>query len=315
MWSSRPNFVLINTDQHRADCFSFMQRRRGPITPHLDNLAMRGIRFHNAYSTCPVCVPQRMSLMSGQLQSTHGLLCNAGIPYWGIEHTLPGTMRDAGYQTALIGRDMHLYPTEMNYGFEHQEVSTAHASCDYNRFLDRHAPPEANGVWGLRGALQSWIPKPWHLPEWTHLTEWTTTQSIRWLYDRDPSRPFFLTVGYNQPHVPNCPPRWYMDRYLGMEDLDKPVIGNWAVPPVNDGVGVDLDNRSYVNLTGENLRLCLAGYYGAITHLDDSIGRLLWYLRDANLLKDTYIIFLSKKGGVLKKLPFFTGLLRQYLGL
>lgn len=301
MWASkdRPNFVLINTDQHRFDCFSFMRRRRGLVTPHLDNLAMRGMRFSTAYSTCPVCIPQRMSLMSGQLQSTHGVLCNAPIPYWPIEHTLPGELRSTGYQTALIGRDMHLTPTEMGYGFEHQEICTAHLSCDYNRFLDSHAPREANGIWGQRGATQSFVPNPWHLPDWLHYTCWTTDRSIQWLYHRDPSRPFFLTVGYNQPHVPNNPPRYYMDRYLRMNDLDEPAIGDWAIPPVNDGIGVDLDNSPYVDLRGENLHTCLAGYYGSITHLDDSIGRLLTYLAASGLMENTYVIFTSDHGDML----------------
>ena len=112
---SPPNFILINTDQHRADSFSFTGKRKGLVTPHLDNLAMRSMRFTAAYSTCPVCVPQRMSLMSGQLQSTHGALDNAGIPFWKIKHTLPSVLRDNGYQTALVGRDMHLTPMTMDF--------------------------------------------------------------------------------------------------------------------------------------------------------------------------------------------------------
>lgn len=298
MQKTRPNFIFINTDQHRADCFSFSRRRRGLVTPHLDNLAMCGMRFHNAYATCPVCIPQRMSLMSGQLPSTHGVLCNAGIPFWGIEHTLPGELRDNGYQTALIGRDMHLDPMEMGFGFEHQEISTADCNCDYFKFLASHSPPEANGLWGQRGAIQSFIPHPWHLPDWQHLTNWTVDRSINWLHGRDPSCPFFLTVGFNQPHTPNSPPRHYLDRYLRMADLGQPVIGDWAIPPANDGIGVSPDS-SYLNLTGVNLHTCLAGYYAEINLLDDAIGRLLAYLQAARLAQKTYVIFSADHGEML----------------
>lgn len=298
MRKTRPNFIFINTDQHRADCFSFTRRRRGLVTPHLDNLAMRGMRFSNAYATCPICIPQRMSLMSGQLQSTHGVLTNAGIPFWGIEHTLPGELRDSGYQTALVGRDMHLHPMEMGYGFEHQEISTADGNCDYAKFLKSHAPIEANGGWGQRGAHQSFIPHPWHLPDWQHPTNWTVNRSIQWLHGRDPSRPFFLTVGFNQPHTPNSPPAYYLDRYLRLHDLGQPAIGDWAIPPANDGIGVDLESR-YLNLTGLNQHTCFAGYYAEINLLDDAIGRLLAYLQVSGLAHNTYVIFSADHGEML----------------
>ena len=59
-----PNIVLICVDQWRGDCLSADGH---PVvrTPYLDALAARGVRFRNAYSATPTCVPARMALLTG----------------------------------------------------------------------------------------------------------------------------------------------------------------------------------------------------------------------------------------------------------
>ena len=74
-------------------------------------------------------------------------------------------------------------------------------------------------------------------------------------------------------HPPLVPPACYFDRYI-RTGVDDPAIGDWAVPPENDGIGLGpAPNR--VNLTGEALLSCRAGYYGLINHLDDQLRRIL----------------------------------------
>jgi len=298
MGKERPNFILINSDQQRADCLSIEQERKGLVTPYLDNLAAQGVRFTAAYATCPVCIPQRMSLMSGQLQSTHGVLHNAGICDWPIEHTLPDELHRASYETALMGRDMHLWPMEKGYGFERQEICTAYP-CSYTRFLEEHAPKWAGNSLSGGAGVNCWNAIPWHLPDHLHYTHWTTEMAIRFLKERDTGRPFFLTVGYNPPHTPLNPPQFYFDRYHRMADLDGPVYGDWAVPPKNDGLGQGVEGNTHVYLQGELLRSCLAGYYGLINHLDTEVGRLLLFLQLSGLRRNTYLIFTSDHGEML----------------
>ncbi len=74
-------------------------------------------------------------------------------------------------------------------------------------------------------------------------------------------------------HPPLIPPACYFDRYIrtGVPD---PLIGDWAVPPENDGIGMGVSSPK-VNLKGEALLSARAGYYGLINHLDDQLHRLL----------------------------------------
>lgn len=287
MGKNRPNIVLIMTDQQRGDCLG-IEGRKGLMTPNLDHLAASGVRFTQAYSACPSCIAARRSIMSGQEPATNGMIGYGDRQEWEIEHTLPGELKRAGYHTALVGRDMHLYPHRKRYGFD-QMITTNH---DYLRWLDEHSSPWQGGFFGNGIGPNDWPSAPWHLPEWQHSTHWTVEQALRFLDDRDPSGPFFLTVSFSAPHPPLTPPAFYLERYL-RADIGEPVIGDWAVPPENDGLG-QRPNSSHVKLTGEVLRYCYAGYYGLINHVDDQIARVL-----SRVPKNTHIIFTADHGEML----------------
>ena len=98
----QPNFLLIITDQHRADhlaCYG------NPIvrTPNIDRLAASGTRFENFYVATPICMPNRATLMTGRMPSLHGARQN-GIPLSLNATTFVEIMRTAGYDTALFGK-------------------------------------------------------------------------------------------------------------------------------------------------------------------------------------------------------------------
>ena len=100
--TKQPNFVLIMTDQHRADhlgCYG------NPIvsTPHLDALAAAGVAFDKFYVATPVCMPNRASLMTGRMPSANGARHN-GIPLSVDSVTFVDLLRAAGYRTALVGK-------------------------------------------------------------------------------------------------------------------------------------------------------------------------------------------------------------------
>ncbi|MCM8769244.1 MAG: sulfatase-like hydrolase/transferase, partial [Candidatus Omnitrophica bacterium] len=150
---------------------------------------------------------------------------------------------------------------------------------------------------GISG--NGWTARPWHLDERFHPTTWTVTEALRFLTRRDPSCPFFLVVSFIAPHPPLVPPAFYLDRYL-RQPLPKPYIGDWAVPPENNGRGSHI--QSYrVNLQGEALKAARAGYYGLINHLDDQLYRLLGDHTGlkGDLGKNTYLIFTSDHGEML----------------
>ena len=102
MMDKRPNFLLVITDQQRADhlgCYG------NPIvtTPSIDRLADSGTRFDNFHVATPICMPNRATLMTGRMPSLHGARQN-GIPLSLNATTFVEIMRAAGYATALVGK-------------------------------------------------------------------------------------------------------------------------------------------------------------------------------------------------------------------
>jgi arylsulfatase A-like enzyme len=107
----QPNFILIITDQHRADhigCYGNQVVR----TPNIDSLAAAGTRFDRFYVATPICMPNRATLMTGRMPSLHGARQN-GIPLSLTATTFVDILRAAGYQTALIGK-CHLQSISAN---------------------------------------------------------------------------------------------------------------------------------------------------------------------------------------------------------
>jgi len=105
MQNDRVNFLLIITDQQRADhvgCYG----NDVVQTPNLDALAQAGWRSENMHVATPICMPNRASLMTGRYPSTHGARHN-GIPLSLRSATFVDTLRQAGYRTALVGK-VHL---------------------------------------------------------------------------------------------------------------------------------------------------------------------------------------------------------------
>ncbi|MEW9674198.1 sulfatase-like hydrolase/transferase [Ammoniphilus sp. 3BR4] len=210
----RPNFVFIHTDQQRADCIGIEGRRKGLFTPNLDFLAVSGMRFSAAYSTTPVCIPQRLTFMSGQTASTHGVLGNTGIPYFPFETTLPAELQKGGYQTALVGCTFHTYPFDHPYGFEYYMPGDPSSEFKDSKdpfftFVREHAPEGSGGYYGNGTDNNSYLGAPFHLPNELHHTQWTTERALDFLKDHDQSSPFLLTVGYYAPHGPQNPPADY----------------------------------------------------------------------------------------------------------
>ena len=102
MPDSRPSFILFITDQHRAD---FLGCTGHPVlkTPNIDALAAGGTIWDRFYVSSPVCMPNRASLMTARMPSSHGVRSN-GIPLDRRSVTFVDLLRDAGYRTALIGK-------------------------------------------------------------------------------------------------------------------------------------------------------------------------------------------------------------------
>ena len=100
--AQQTNFLLIITDQHRADHLSCYGNKI-VRTPNIDGLAAAGTRFDRFYVATPICMPNRATLMTGRMPSLHGARQN-GIPLSLTATTFVDILRATGYHTALIGK-------------------------------------------------------------------------------------------------------------------------------------------------------------------------------------------------------------------
>jgi arylsulfatase A-like enzyme len=70
------NIIFICADQWRGDCLGFYKNQHPVMTPHLNQLAREGSNYTAAYAGCPICMPQRMTMLTGRSGSSLGVLTN-----------------------------------------------------------------------------------------------------------------------------------------------------------------------------------------------------------------------------------------------
>ncbi len=324
----RPNIVLIMCDQMRGDCMG-IAGHPDVKTPYLDSLAAEGTYFPNAYSACPSCIPARAALFTGLSQEHHGRVGYEDGIDWNYENMLPQALANAGYHTEAVGK-LHVHPPLKRCGFHNLTLHDGYIGFyrnperparEYQLFHDSYLDFLKNRCGhnadindsGLE--CNSFIARPWPYDEMSHPTNWTVSESIRFLEKRDRDKPFFLMTSFVRPHPPLDAPKNYQDLYLH-RDLSTPAMGDWenfekeaaAVGPMYDS--------AYGTADPELKRQAMAGYYACITHMDHQIGRLIQALYREQVLEDTVILFVSDHGellfdhGLFRKVQPFEGSVR-----
>lgn len=302
----QPNILLLMCDQFRGDAFSF-KGHPDVLTPNLDTLAELGHNFDYMYSATPSCIPARVSLFTGKKASNHKRVGYQDGIVWDYEKMLPQLLSDLGYQTQCVGK-LHVHPARNNVGFnhvllhdgylnyyrdsnkpyhEHQEVHD-----DYLRFLKREKGVDAD-VTQTGIDPNAWVSRPWPYEEYTHPTNWVTTESINFLKKRNRDKPFFLMASYVRPHQPFDAPQAFFDLY-DEDKLNLPHVGDWAKQS-----NTFIKNSIYGTHHLRFKQLAMKGYYACITHVDHQIGRLLMALEEDQSLEDTLVVFLSDHGELL----------------
>jgi len=291
---SKPNLLLLMTDQHRGDCIG-SDGNRVIRTPNLDSIANRGVRFRHAYSSTPSCTPARAGLLTGMSPWRHGML-GYGRVAEKYPAEMPRILRDAGYYTTGIGK-MHWFPQRNPHGF-HQTIldesgraATPDFRSDYRAWFASEAPnlgPDATGI-----GWNDYTAKPYVLPERLHPTRWTGDVATRFIDTYTNPQSFFLKVSFARPHSPYDAPQRFWDQYSDAP-LPKAQVGKWAAKYApRNGPKDDIWHGAMGEAAVRNAR---TGYYGNISFVDEQVGRILESLQKRRLLDETLILFLSDHG-------------------
>lgn len=310
-----PNVLLIIADQWNARCMGYDAGGFGgltqPLTPRLDELAAQGTAFTRAYVECPQCKPARWTIMTGMKSREHGVRWNdIWDPPW--QETIAQVFRDAGYRTAIVGK--HHYPwlqQPAGFGFDHgfDEVtdlldyhfSMAFAGIPHWYALGHHwAMPNLPNRLAYTGYTTN--------PDEHHPVGFWVARSIEFLEQRAVDfEPFFLVHSLFGPHTPLLPSApatgddyAHLHRPFSLLDLppNHSMLGN--SPRMQDF------QQQFSGMTDLEHREVLSYYYGLISQIDASIGRVLDALEDNGLAHNTLVIFTADHGAYASEFASWT---------
>ena len=291
--SEKPNIVYIVLDQWRGDCLGIADSAHPVMTPHFDQIAYEGIWYERAYADCPVCMPQRATMLTGFTASQHGMpqnfMSGPRTPI-ALEQSLPFRLvREAGYQTKAVGK-MHFWPERARFGFE--DISL-HPN-DYVNFLEEQGYGGFYRGHGLGG--NEVYPAVSAVPEHLTHTHWIVDEGIRFLGRRDPDCPFMMWLVFEAPHSPFDPPEPF-DRLYDDFEIPDAAVGDW-VGAADEPMSLIADRiaRNADRISPQVLKRARRHYYGQVTHIDYQLGRLFGELMSRGLYENTVIVITSDHG-------------------
>lgn len=290
--SQRPNMIYIVADQWRGDCLGLYRNEHPVMTPHLNQLACEGANYSHAYADCPLCMPQRMTMLTGKTGSQLRCVKNfkeEDAPDIDPTQTLPARLAsEAGYQTKAIGK-MHFAQHRARYGFEHVALHPD----DYLWWLEDMGQGGSFRGHGLGG--NEVYPTAHPTEERYYHSTWMVDQAIRYLEQRDPNHPFFLFLIFEAPHSPFDPPPPY-DRMYDNFTIASPVEGDWRGSDYPSLFETRRIRAKYDFMQPEAITETRRRYYGQISQIDYQLGRLFGALQKHNIYQDTAIAFTSDHG-------------------
>lgn len=301
----QPNVLLICVD-HWSGLFTRPAAHPSVMTPTIAQMARNGVHFGRAYSACPVCIPARRTLLTGQTSRSHGdRIFNEQLemPDPMEVPTLPQTLRQAGYQAYAVGK-LHVYPQRDRVGFDEvilNEEGRHHlggVTDDWEMFLADKGYPGQEYAAGM--CNNDYLTRAWHLPEHCHPTNWAASQMCRTIHRRDPRKPSFWYLSFVGPHPPVWPLQDYLDLYRDIE-LDQPVTGDWC-PSFEDlpyGPKRYMDQFAIQQALPHEVDLGRRAFYASITHIDHQIRMVIGTLREEGLLDNTILAFTADHGDML----------------
>jgi len=305
----RPNIIFIMTDDHASHALSCYGSKINK-TPNLDRLAKEGMLFENCFCTNSICAPCRAVILTGKYSHINGVIDNRKS-FDGSQQTFPKLLQKVGYETAMIGK-WHLKsdPT----GFDYWNVLPGQGTY-YNPFMREM---------GERKKYTGYT------------TDIITDHCLKWLKERKSDKPFCLMYHHKAPHrrwepgpkhlamyddVTIPEPDNLFDDYSNrgraakeqdmsiektMDKIDLKLVAPRNLNPEQKDfwdAAYEPKNEAFrkANLRGKELirwkyQRYIKDYLRCIASVDDNVGRLLDYLDESGLSKNTVVFYTSDQG-------------------
>ena len=300
-WAQQPNILFLMSDDHAANALGAYGGRLASLepTPELDKLAGSGMLFENAFCTNSICTPSRATLLTGQYSHVNRVTTLNGH-LEGDRQYVANLIRDAGYQTAMVGK-WHL---KREPSFDYYCVLPGQGSY-FNPVMRESGQPWPDNL------------RRFSAYDSIHSTDAIVKASIDWLKQRDKDRPFFLMHHFKAPHDNFENAERYDFLYQDIEIPEPPSL--WRVPnhgsAATRGAGTSIGKRNTRRNMGHHMfvdpdlgeedykrtsyQRYLKKYLRTVKGVDDGVGRLLAYLEREGVLENTVILYTSDQGFML----------------
>jgi len=321
----RPNIIFIMSDDHAYQAISAYKDRFENIapTPNIDRIANQGMRFDRCYVTNSLSGPSRATILTGKYSHINGFVQNDGLQFDGSQETFPKLLKEAGYQTAIIGK-WHLgsIPT----GFNYWEILDDQGQYYNPDFINKTGKHQEHG----------------------YVTDLISNKSIAWLKEvKKNGNPFMLMIHHKAPHREWEPNLKYLKKFKGVNfpepstlfddysgrgiavhtqdmTIDKTMnlesdLKMWKKQTskeynrtrgrMDSLQGYEWDNyydSVKFDFNGKNLKdkdlirwkyqRYMNDYLACIQSVDESVGEVLDYLRRSGLDKNTIVVYTSDQG-------------------
>ena len=282
--SQKPNLLFIFSDQHTkkiASCYGDKIIK----TPNLDRIAKTGVIFNNAYCPSPLCVPSRMSLLSGRYPSQQEVWMNDDFLASDIP-TFAHSLGAAGYEPTIIGR-MHAIGPDQLHGYTHREVGD-HSSNWIG--IGRH---DMGVLKGAPGPGRATIDKSGIGQSAYQIKDEDTIQSaLNFFETHNSNNPFCVTVGLMLPHAP------YVASAVDYAPYDNKVGPAKLMSPGKEHPWLNWwrAKHNIIDVPESHAIRARTAYYALVTRMDKMIGQILDKLKERDFIENTLIVYSSDHG-------------------
>lgn len=286
--TKKPNLLFLYSDQHArhvTGCYG----DRLVKTPNLDRLAAGGVTFDNAYCPSPICVPSRMSMLTGRHPSAQDCWTNDDF-LASDRATWLHALGAAGYRSHLAGR-LHAMGPDQMHGYVTRNVGDH--SSNYAGIPRRDMGPlhQTNDPWAVSVDVSGAGQSSYQVKD-IETTDAACAELERIAAQKrnSGSDPFCLSVGLMLPHPPYV--AWAEDYVLYADKIHPPAL------PLAEHPWLDWwrKDRGIATVDPAAALRARAAYWGLVTRLDILIGRILDTLERLGLAEDTLVVYTSDHG-------------------